>query len=77
MGIRLPKSILESMGIEEGDVLEVSLEDGKIILTRKKTVKFESLQHRLEFFYGTSLGEIQPQYTGEVEFGVPVGKELW
>ena len=77
MGIRLPKSILESTGMKEGDVLEVSFEEGRIILARKKTVKFKSLQQRLEFFYNTSLGEIQPQYTEEIEFGIPVGKELW
>jgi AbrB family looped-hinge helix DNA binding protein len=33
--IAIPKSIREALGIEEGDVLRVSVEEGKIILSKE------------------------------------------
>lgn len=77
LGIRIPKNIIDLLGIKEGDALEIALDEKKIILTKKQPVKFDSLKNRLEFFYGASLDKIQPEYCEEVEFGIPVGKELF
>lgn len=35
------------------------------------------LQERLESFYGKPISEIEPMYSKEVDFGSPVGEEVW
>ncbi len=68
-GIIIPKPILEVVGIGENEPVNVSIENGAIVIRKpvpgKKTIE--------DFFKG---------YTGrsetlEIDWGVPRGKEVW
>ena len=66
-GIRIPKAILEQLGINVSDVLQIGIENDAIVL--KKTFKHKSFEERVA------------EYNGEIsvydfDWGDPVGKEL-
>lgn len=82
-GVRLPKTILDSLLLEENDQVEVSAKDDSIIIKkadRKRRAK-RSLEERLEEFYQKPIDEIladENLYTPtEYDWGPPVGKEVW
>ncbi len=68
-GIRFPKAVMQEAGIQVDDVLQVDVEDGKIILSRPfyhKTLKKRVLES------GVSLSGI-----GELDWREPAGNEVW
>lgn len=67
-GVRIPKEILDEAAIKTGNDVMISVVDGKIVienLSRKKNIR--------ELFEGYN-GEIPK---GEVDWGKPVGNEIW
>lgn len=68
-GIRLPKDLLEEMGIRLNDFLSVDVQGENIVLT--KTFKHKTLEERAAEFAG-SVGPYE-----EFEWGDPVGREQW
>lgn len=44
----IPKSVRDLLGINEGDTLELRVEDGKIILERERNVDFKELERKFE-----------------------------
>lgn len=67
-GIRIPKVILDTVCWGENEELELSLEGEKLIV--QKAQKHRTIE---ELFLGFD-GEYKP---GEVDWGEPVGKEVW
>ena len=66
-GIRIPKNILEKMGLKTSDVLEIGIENNAIVLRKQFTHK--TFEERLA------------EYDGEIDvcdfdWGEPVGREL-
>ena len=77
-GLRIPKSVLESAELSIGD--RVDLVPSAESITIKKVVprKHKTLTKRLEAFYGKPLAEIGCIDTEpEVDWGPPVGSEMW
>ena len=68
-GIRLPKEILKSAGIELNEVLEVTVSKG--IITLVKPFRHKTLEERAEEFGGRLMLD------GEYDWGEPVGREVW
>ncbi len=68
-GIRLPKDLMESLGIKLNDFLNLEVQGDHIILT--KTFKHKTLEQRAEEFDG-KLGPYE-----EFEWDKPVGREQW
>lgn len=68
-GIRIPKDILESIGIRLNDFINIEVRDDSIVL--KKTFRHRTLEERAMEFNG-ELGPYE-------EFGWdgPVGREQW
>ena len=70
--IRIPKTVLEKLMLQENDQVEVTADDNSIIITktmRKRRAKV-SLEERFK------------NYTGdykctEYDWGKPVGEEVW
>ncbi len=68
-GLRIPKNILEELGLNPDSRLEIRQEEGKIIITPIHPSK-------------VSLDELLKQITpenvhGETDWGKPEGKEAW
>ena len=67
--VRIPASVLEATHLHLDEVVEVREEKGRIVIepVRKKTYKLEDL---LKGINSKNLHEI-------IDFGPPVGKEVW
>ncbi len=71
LAIRLPAGVISSLKLEQGDILKIIEKDNEIILRAKpKPQKKISLKERLKNFKG--------EYDlKEIEWGDPVGNEVW
>lgn len=65
LALRLPKSVAESLGIEEGSVVGVEERDGQLVVKPVHHYQLEELLADVQ----------QDQIHGEVSWGAPKGKE--
>lgn len=68
-GIRIPKEVLKSAGIEINEVLDVTVSNGVIMLV--KSFRHKTLEERAAEFDGKLMLD------GEFDWGEPVGREVW
>jgi antitoxin MazE len=69
VGLRVPKPLLEQLGLKAGSEVELKVEDGRLVI-EPHCPKRLTLKDVLKGF----TPENQP---GEVDWGPPVGKEVW
>ncbi|MCL2486393.1 MAG: AbrB/MazE/SpoVT family DNA-binding domain-containing protein [Oscillospiraceae bacterium] len=82
-GVRLPKTVLDVLLLQENDHVEVLTENDAIVIrkaARRRRAK-KSLEERLEEFYQKPIAEILEDDTlynpTEYDWGKPVGREVW
>ena len=76
LGIRIPKAFLQDIQITENDPVDVLLEKEKIVIKKRSARKHKTTRERIKEFYGTEFFEkLTPQE--EIDWGKPVGKEIW
>lgn len=68
-GIRIPSTLLKSLNLKTNDIVNLSIEDEKIIITKSKTKKV-SLKELFDNYNGENL-------TKDFEWDGPEGKEIW
>ncbi len=68
-GIRIPKEYLTQLGITKQTLLDISIEDGKIVIS--KVFRHKTLEERI-MESGKPL-----EASGEYDFGEPTGNEVW
>ena len=68
-GIRLSKEILKSAGITLNDILDITVSNG--IITLSKPFRHKTLEERASEFDGKLMID------GEYDWDEPVGKEVW
>ena len=67
LGVRVPKEVARQAAIHEGAELEVSFQDGRVILQPATVPSLKEL-----------LAQVKPQNRPELlEWGSPVGREVW
>ncbi len=69
-GVRLPKHLLESANISERDTLEIVAEKHSIIIKKTSRQPYKSIRERFQGFSG-------PCETETIDWGKPIGKEIW
>ncbi len=70
-GLRLTKNLLSDAHLGVGDEVDISVRDGVIIVKPAKKMRGK---HSLEDL----VARIPENYqTGEIDWGEPVGKEVW
>ena len=69
--IRIPKSLLESLKWNNGEKIKISAKGNRLILEQIPKSKRKTLEELLENFDSENY---QPY---EVDWGKPVGRELW
>ena len=69
-GIRLPKYILEAINWHEDEKLDIKTENGKIVI--EKTAHRE--RKNIKELFASFDGEYKPT---DIDWGEPVGKEIW
>jgi len=70
VGVRIPKAILSSAGLKEGDTLQIESCEQAVILRRTRNIKKFSLEDTLDVFHTVD-------EHGEPDWGAPVGREVW
>jgi antitoxin MazE len=75
-GIRLPKVFLQNINIRENDMVDVILENEAIIIKRIGGTKHRTTRERLIDFYGEEF-EQKSVSQEEIDWGNPIGKEIW
>jgi len=76
-GIRLPKPFLESLDIKDNDVVDIFLDNDKIIIRKK--YQHKTLKQRVEEFYGKDFETVlkeNPYEFEEADWGRPEGDEM-
>ncbi len=68
-GIRLSKEILKSAGITLNEILDVSVSNG--VITLSKSFRHKTLEERASEFDGKLILD------GEYDWGESVGREVW
>ena len=69
-GIRLPKSVMKEAKLEPNDTLQISVENGRIVLYR--FIQHKTLEERAAKYNG------QLNLDGEMDWrGEPVENEVW
>ncbi len=69
-GVRLPKGVLQGAGIDVGAEVEIVVKDGSILINPVRKIRGK---YRLE-----DLVKRAPKGSvGEVDWGKPLGKEVW
>lgn len=78
-GLRIPKAVLQSVGLEVNDRVELGpAEDGLMIRRVIPLKRHRTLKERLEDFYGLPIEQIhRVNPEPEVNWGPPVGAEIW
>jgi antitoxin MazE len=75
-GIRLPKVFLQNINIRENDTVDVVLENETIIIKKTGGKKHKTTLERLIDFYGKEFDK-KPVSQEEIDWGNPLGKEIW
>ncbi len=70
-GIRLTKNLLHDLNIDIGDEVDLAIKDGKLILSPVKKIRG---RHNLKDLVARIPEDYQ---ANEVDWGDPVGKEIW
>lgn len=68
-GIRIPNSILKSLRLKTNDIVNISQEEDKIIITIPKVNRI-SLEKRFKNYHGDNLAK-------EFEWDKSLGGEIW
>lgn len=76
-GIRIPKSLLEALGIRENDRVELLQAEDTITIKKAAAVPHKTIEERLVSFYGKPVEEIGRIQSQEVNWGQAEGDEAW
>jgi antitoxin MazE len=69
LAIRIPRAIVQNLGLSEDNDLQI-ISNGKVATLERKSHKKITLQQLLE--------KVTPENVhGEIDWGGPVGKEIW
>ena len=76
--IRLPKPFLESLDLKDNDTVELLLHNDQIIIQKK--YQHKTLKQRIEEFHGKDFETVVKENLyefKEMDWGQPVGEEIW
>jgi antitoxin MazE len=69
LALRIPKYAVEALDLKPNDAIECTVEAGKLVMQRIQTLPELSLDELL--------AGITESPDGEVEWGKPMGQEIW
>jgi len=69
LGLRIPKSFAEQAGVEAGSDVDLSVENGELIVRPRRSPRYE-LKDLLQAVTANNVHR-------EIETGEPVGRESW
>ena len=69
-GIRIPKHMLDDLAWSETETVDISIDDGKIIIERFRAPERKNIKELCEGFKG----KYEPE---DIDWGEPSGGEVW
>ncbi|NJM48650.1 MAG: AbrB/MazE/SpoVT family DNA-binding domain-containing protein [Alkalinema sp. RU_4_3] len=69
LAVRIPKYVVEALALKSNDTMECSVQDGRIV--------FEVVQSLPELSLEDLLAEVTTEPEGELDWGGPMGNEVW
>jgi antitoxin MazE len=76
-GIRIPKVLLEALGLGENDRVELVQSEDAIMVKKVAVNPHKTLEERLTAFYGKPIDQIDRLGESELDWGTPTGAEVW
>lgn len=76
-GLRIPKALLQGLGIRENDRVELSQAGDTITIKKAVAAPHRTLEDRLSAFYGKPVEEIGRIEGVEIDWGKAEGHEEW
>ena len=76
-GLRIPKALLEALGIRENDRVELTQTADTITIKKATAAPHRTLEERLTAFYGKPIEEIDRIQSEEIDWGKAEGVEEW
>lgn len=68
LAVRVPRSFAETLGLEDGSVVDLTMTDGRLVISPKRP------KYALDdLLVGVARENSQPDF----DWGEPVGKEVW
>ena len=76
-GLRIPKALLDAVGLRENDRVELVQNEDGIQIKRAVSVPHRTLEERLTSFYGKPIENIERLEEQEYNWGRAEGQEIW
>lgn len=76
-GLRIPKALLDAIGLHENDRVELVQVQDSIQIQKVTRPSHRTLEERLTAFYGKPIEEIPKMENEEVDWGHGEGTEAW
>lgn len=76
-GLRIPKALLQALGIRENDRVELIQTGDALTIRKAVTAPHRTLEERLSAFYGKPIEEIDRIESEELDWGKAEGGEAW
>lgn len=76
-GIRIPKGLLDALGMKENDAVELIQKDKHLEIKKISPSQHKTLEERLEAFYGKPISKIELPEEQELDWGHSSGSEVW
>ena len=76
-GLRLPKTMLEAIGMKENDRVELIQSEDSITIKKAAQARHHTLEERLMAFYRKPIEQIGRMENEEVDWGTAEGSEVW
>ena len=76
-GLRIPKAMLDAIGLRENDRVELTQEEDGIRIQKLPQARHRTLEERLTTFYGKPLEQFGPVESEELDWGSAEGTEVW
>lgn len=76
-GLRVPKALLDAVGLRENDRVELVQNHDSITIKKACPIQHKTLEERLTSFYGKPVEQIDRIPSEEMEWGKAEGSEAW
>ncbi len=76
-GLRIPKTLLEALGIRENDRVELTQTGDSITVRKAVSAPHKTLEERLTAFYGVPVDQVTRMENQELDWGKAEGSEVW
>ena len=76
-GLRVPKALLDAIGLRENDRVELVQNHDSITIKKARRVQHRTLEERLTSFYGKPVEQIERIQSEEIDWGKSEGGEAW